>query len=217
MAIVIDDLGRSLRDVETLMGMGFELSYAVLPYEVRTAEVVSLLRSRGAELLCHLPMEAKGGANPGPGALRLSMSVEELRAATERALEAVPGAAGVNNHMGSGISASRQAIDAVLGVVAGEGLYYLDSRTSADTLGFSLALSLGVPSAERQVFLDNDRDPEAIRSQFARLLALARSQGAAIAIAHPHPQTLEVLAREIPKARAEGVEFVRASRLLQKV
>ncbi len=214
-AIVVDDLGRSLEDLETLGRLGIPLTYSVLPYETSTPQVVAELRRRGEELLCHLPMEAKGGANPGPGALYLGMSPEELIAATRRALAAIPGARGANNHMGSGLLSEREAMTAVLSVLAEHGLYFLDSRTSADTLGYSLARHLGLPAGERQVFLDTERDPEFIRGQFAALLATARERGGATAIAHPYPETLEILAAAIPEARAQGFEFVRASELLE--
>ncbi len=213
-ALVIDDLGRSLRDIETLLGLGVPLTYSVLPFEVRTAEVVTELNHRGVELLCHLPMEAKGGANPGPGALLLSMSPNELAGATRRALAAVPGAVGVNNHMGSGLLANRDAIAAVLAVVAEHRLFFLDSRTSADTVGYSLARQLGLPAGERQVFLDTQRDRAFIQGQFDQLRDIARRRGGAIAIAHPYPETLEILATAVPAAHAAGFEFVPASALI---
>ncbi len=213
-ALVIDDLGRSLDDLDTLGALAVPLTYSVLPFESRTPEVVAKLRRRQAEILLHLPMEAKGGNNPGPGALLLEMSSEELVTATRRALAAVPGAVGVNNHMGSGISARLESITTVVGVLAEESLYFVDSRTSPDTLGYSVARHLGVPAAERQVFLDNDRAPEAIRGQFMHLLEVARERGGAIAIGHPYRETLEVLATEIRAAREEGFEFVTASSLL---
>jgi hypothetical protein len=216
LALVIDDLGRSLEDLDTLASFGVPITYAVLPFEVRTAEVVSELRRRGAEYLCHLPMEAQGGANPGPGALLLSMGHAELEAATRKALAAVPGALGVNNHMGSGIAANREAITAVVSVVAEEGLYFLDSRTTHETLGYTVAHQLGIPAAERQVFLDTRREREYIRGQFAQFLKAARTRGGAIAIAHPYPETLEVLAESVPRAVAEGFEFVRVSALLER-
>ncbi len=212
-ALVIDDLGRSLEDLDTLAKLGIPLTYAVLPFESRTAEVVEALQQRGAEIVCHLPMEAQNHANPGPGALRASMDRDELKAATRRALAAVPGASGVNNHMGSGLSAQRDAMTPVLEVVAAAGLYYLDSRTSPETLGYEIARELGMAAGERQVFLDTDRSPAALRRQFERLLAVAAERGQAIAIAHPHPETLALLAAEIPQAKRE-FEFVTASALL---
>lgn len=214
-ALVIDDLGRRMDDLDTLANLGVRITYSVLPFESRTPQVVAELRRRGVEILCHLPMEPKNGAaNPGPGALLLSMDHDELVAATRRALDAVPGAVGVNNHMGSGLLSQRNALDAVLSVVAENRLYFLDSRTSADTLGYSLARHLGLPAAERQVFLDTERDPAFIRGQFDELRATARKRGAAIAIAHPYRETLALLATAIPAAQAEGFEFVTVSELL---
>jgi polysaccharide deacetylase 2 family uncharacterized protein YibQ len=105
---------------------------------------------------------------------------------------------------------------AILGVLAERRLFFLDSRTSAKSVGYQLALDLGVPAAERQVFLDDDPTPEGIRKQFDRLLTLARERGEAIAIGHPHPATLEVLAAEIPRAREEGIRFVRVSDLMER-
>ncbi len=214
-SIVIDDLGRGVRDLDALAGLGVPLTYSVLPFESHTAEVVAELRRRGVEYLCHLPMEARGDADPGPGALVLTMSSDQLREATRRALAAVPGAAGVNNHMGSGMLPQQEVMAIVLEVLARQGLYFIDSRTSADTVGYSLARHLGLKAGERQVFLDTEREPAFIRAQFDALLAAARRRGGAIAIAHPYRETLSVLSAMIPEARAEGFEFVTASALLE--
>lgn len=214
-ALVIDDLGRSVADIERLSTLGVPLSYSVLPFESHTPEVVAALEQRGAEVLCHLPMEPDGGANPGPGALTAGMPAAELTAAAGRALDAVTGAVGVNNHMGSRTSADPQAMRAILQVVAGRQLFFLDSRTSAASVGYRLAREMGLPAAERQVFLDPERREEAIRAQFERLLGLARERGAAIAIGHPYLETFAVLQAELPKARAAGFEVVPVSYLLE--
>lgn len=214
-ALIVDDLGRSVRDVEQIAALGVPVTYAVLPFEARTREVVAELRRRRSEYLCHLPMEAKGGANPGPGALLGTMSRDELIAATRRALDAVPGAAGVNNHMGSLIASQPDAMQAVLSVLVDRDLYFLDSRTSADTLGYTLAREAGLQAGERQVFLDPDRDRELIRRQFEELLETAEERGGAIGIAHPYPETLEILRTQVPQAVARGFEFVVASALLE--
>ena len=215
-ALVIDDLGRSLKDLRTLKALGIPISYAVLPFESRTSEVVAMLRQQGEEVLCHLPMEAKGGNNPGPGALLTSMSPKELRKATEAALNAVPGAVGLNNHMGSAVMSDVSSMGAVLDVLNSRGLFFLDSRTTADTVGYSLARQKGIPTAERQVFLDTHRDSAFIRKQFATLLKSAKRRGGAIAIAHPYDETLEILADAVPQAMSEGFEFVTASQLVDR-
>ena len=215
-ALVIDDLGGSVDELPPLEGLGVPITYAVLPYQEQTAQVVAALRRRNEEILLHLPMEPKNGEDPGPGALLRGMGDEELREKTVAALNAVPGAVGVNNHMGSGLSAEEGPMKTVLGVLAARGLFFLDSRTSAESVGYKVARELGVPAAERQVFLDGEPTPSAIEAQFQRLLGLARLHGAAIAIGHPHPETLAALAREVPKAKAEGYEFVPVSYLLER-
>jgi polysaccharide deacetylase 2 family uncharacterized protein YibQ len=215
-ALVIDDLGSSVEELLPLEGLGVPVTYSVLPYGDQTPEVVAELRKRGAEILLHLPMEPRNGENPGPGALLEGMSDAELQEKTLAALKAVPGAVGVNNHMGSLLSAEEGPMTAVLGILAARGLFFLDSRTSAESVGYKVARELGIPAAERQVFLDGDPTPAAIEAQFQRLLGLARTHGAAIAIGHPHPETLAALERVIPKARAEGYEFVPVSYLLTR-
>ena len=213
-ALVIDDLGRSLQDLDRLEAFGVPVSYAVLPFETLTAEVAAEISRRGHELLCHLPMEASTGANPGPGALLQGLPRRELAQRTRAALAAVPGAVGVNNHMGSSLTADAVALKPVLQVIKKRDLFFLDSRTSAESVGYREARRLGIPAAQRQVFLDGDPSPEAIRTQFHRLLAEARRSGAAIAIGHPYPSTLSILPGEIRQARDLGYEFVPVSYLL---
>jgi len=215
-AVVIDDLGHDVAELRPLEGLGVPITYSVLPYEEQTPQVVAELRRRKAEILLHLPMQPKNGENPGPGALLQGMSDGELKQKTEAALAAVPGAVGVNNHMGSLLSSEEGPMTTVLEVLAERGLFFLDSRTSAESVGYKVATGLGVPAAERQVFLDGEATPEAIHEQFQRLLTVARTRGAAIAIGHPHPETLAALIREVPKARAEGFEFVPVSYLLTR-
>jgi polysaccharide deacetylase 2 family uncharacterized protein YibQ len=215
-AIVIDDLGRSVEDVERLLALGVPLSYAVLPFEPRTAEVTARLGAAGAEILVHLPMEPEGGADPGPNAIRERQRPRRVGELTEKAVRAVAGAAGLNNHMGSEITADPEAMAAVLEVVARHGLFFLDSRTSAETRAFDWARARGVPAARRDVFLDDDPAPAAVAAEFERLLAVAREQGAAVAIGHAHEATLALLEREVPRARLAGFDFVPVSFLLER-
>lgn len=215
-ALVIDDLGRSLAEADRLLGLGAPVSAAVLPFEPQSAAVARRLRAAGAEVLVHLPMEAADAADPGPNAIYEGLDAETVARRTRAALDAVPGAAGVNNHMGSRATADEATMIAILGVVAERGLYFLDSRTTPDSLAFDRARARGVPATRRDVFLDDDPAPEAVRAQLERLLGLARERGAAVAIGHPREATLAVLEQEIPRARAAGIEFVPVSYLLER-
>jgi polysaccharide deacetylase 2 family uncharacterized protein YibQ len=211
---VIDDLGRSTDDLVPLEKLGVRITYAVLPFEENTQAVVSQLNHRREEVLLHLPMEPKHGPDPGPGALRVGMTDSQLQMLTLSALQAVPGAVGVNNHMGSSLSADARSMTTILHLLSSRGLFFLDSRTSSDSVGYRTAVALGVPAAERQIFLDADPGPEAVHEQFQRLLDTARTRGAAVAIGHPHPDTLAALTEEVPRARALGYDFVPVSSLL---
>lgn len=215
-AMVIDDLGPDLRPVERLLALGLPISYALLPHQPRTAAVAARLAAAGAEILCHLPMEAEGDADPGIGALIAGMPAAELERLAIAAIDGVPGAVGVNNHMGSRLTADRLAMSTVLEVVARRRLFFLDSRTTPDSVGAELAREMGVPQASRDVFLDPDPDPEAVREQFERWLEVASERGAAIAIGHPHAVTLELLERELPALRERGFELVPVSYLLER-
>lgn len=215
-ALVIDDLGANVDDLKPLLALGVPITYAILPFEEQTPAVVAELRRRRAETLLHLPMQPKNSEDPGPGALDVDMDADELRSRTAAALKAVPGVVGVNNHMGSRMSEDETAMTPVLRLIGERGLFFLDSRTSAESIGYRTARSLGLPAAERHVFLDRDPSPEAIREQFQRLLDLSRTRGAAVAIGHPLPETLQVLTEEVARAKEEGFEFVPVSYLLDR-
>lgn len=215
-ALVIDDLGRSQAEVDRLLALGIPLSFAVLPFEPQSSAIAERLAAGGHEVLTHLPMEAASGDSPGPNALLEDQSPERLAALTLAAIEKVPGSSGVNNHMGSRITADETAMRAVLSVIAGRGLFFLDSRTTAQSGAYDWARAAGIPTARRDVFLDDDPAEAAVATEFARLLELARERGAAIAIGHPRPATFAVLEREVPAARAAGVEFVPVSFLLER-
>ena len=215
-ALVIDDLGRSVATVDRLVALGVPLSFAVLPFESKTAQVVSALRSRGLEYLLHLPMEGASGANPGPGALRVGMTEGEIDLATRNAIEAVPGAVGVNNHMGSIVSSNRRSMEVVIERLSDQGLFFLDSRTSPESVGHTVALELGVPTARRHVFLDGERSEMAIERQLRVGVELAAREGSAIMIGHPYEETLAVLERQVPSLVAAGVRFVPVSYLLER-
>ena len=211
--VVIDDLGRSLQDLERLEALGQPVTYAVLPFESRTPDVVDWLHRRSLEYLLHLPMEGSPDANPGPGALFSAMNDAELIESTRLAILAVPGAIGVNNHMGSVLTQRPAAMQTVLAAVKRSDLLFLDSRTTPDSVVPQIAQSLDLPVKSRDVFLDRDKDADAIEAQWFEVLQVARKRGVAIAIGHPYPETLDVLSRRVPEAAQLGYRFVRLSSL----
>ncbi|MFH1057256.1 MAG: divergent polysaccharide deacetylase family protein [Pseudomonadota bacterium] len=216
-AIVIDDLGHSLEAARKLLALDLPLDFSVLPYATHGRQVAQEASAQGREVLLHLPMEPKSypSLSPGPGALLASMDAERLRQATQAALAAVPGAVGVNNHMGSRLTEDRAAMQAVCEVLRPRGLFFLDSLTSPRSQAWQQAQRMGLAFARRDVFLDNDPSSAAVTAQIARLIELAKARGQAIAIGHPHPATIQALAEQAERLRRE-VDMVPVSRLLTR-
>jgi len=194
-AIIIDDLGYDPDIAFSFIQLNLPLSLSVLPCAPFTDLIVREATEKGSELILHLPMEPKHypSVNPGPGALFLSMEEQEILRMLDQDLEDIPGARGVNNHMGSSFTENREKMLIVLKELKKRNLFYIDSRTTSDTVGFKLARDIGLPAAKRSVFLDNDLAPKAIKIQLERLLSMARHSGFAIGIGHPHEETLEIL------------------------
>ncbi len=215
MALVVDDLGYSLKAAKRLLALPLDITFSILPYSPKGRQIAVLARNKGRQVLVHLPMEPRAypKLDPGPGALLTNMGPEKLRRQAAADLAQVPGAAGANNHMGSRFTEDSRALKPVLGVLKKRGLFFLDSLTSSRSRALALARSLGLASSRRDVFLDHDPSPRAVRRQLERALALARRRGRVIAIAHPHPGTLQVLEKWARRLQRE-VEVVPVSELL---
>ncbi|HEV2063464.1 MAG TPA: divergent polysaccharide deacetylase family protein [Thermoanaerobaculia bacterium] len=216
-AIIIDDLGNDRAAVELLAGWREPVACAVLPMLPGSVAAAETLSRSGKEVLLHLPMEPKGfpGVRPGPGLVLVSQTDAEIRSTLAEDLDSVPHATGVNNHMGSLATADRRVMQVVAGELARRGLFFVDSRTTELTVAVEAAVRARVPSASRRVFLDDVQTVEAVERSLDDLVAKAKAEGSAIAIGHPHPVTLEVLGRELPRIGERRVRLVRVSELVR--
>ncbi len=216
-AILIDDLGNDRAAVDRISRWTWPVSTAVLPGLPGSVETARDLERSGKEILLHLPMEPKGfpRVRPGPGVVLRSQSDQEIADTLAADLDSVPGAVGVNNHMGSAATADDRVMRAVTRVLARRGLFFVDSRTTDATVARDAARDANVRSASRRVFLDDVATESAIEASLRGLFARARSEGSAIGIGHPHPATLAVLDRELPRLAEHGVRLVRISELVE--
>jgi len=215
-AIVIDDVGLDRPHSKRAWELPGPLTMSFLPYAKDLREQARAARGRGQELMLHLPMEPMGRADPGPGALLVSLSESELKQRVTTALDSFDGYVGVNNHMGSRFTANKPDMEIVLKLFKARGLMFLDSRTSAQTVGEQTAQELGVPTMPRNVFLDDDEAADAVRRRLAETEAIARRQGFVVAIGHPHEATLQVLAEWLPGLAAKGFALAPATAVLRK-
>jgi polysaccharide deacetylase 2 family uncharacterized protein YibQ len=216
-AIVIDDLGDSLETAASVLALAPAVTVAVIPFRQASAAVAAAAVAAGREVILHLPLEPerRDAMAGGSGFLRASMEPAHLESQLERDLRAVPYIVGVNGHMGSRFTSDPRAMRTLLGALRARGLFFLDSKTSPESVAAEVAAGLQVPFAERNVFLDHDPEPAAVARALARTAAVARAGGQAIAIGHPHASTLAALAAWLPAAERQGLELVPLSALVR--
>jgi hypothetical protein len=214
---VLDDLGLNRAGTSRAIALPAPLTLAFMTYAERLPRMTARARRAGHELLLHIPMAPRDPVyNPGPNVLSAELAPAELARRLNWGLDRFEGFVGVNNHMGSRFTASAEAMTGVMAALRARGLLFLDSMTSGASVGGEVARRAGVPYATRDVFLDNESsDRAAIARQFARLEAVARRNGSAVGIGHPHRATLDVLARWLPEARARGFAIVPVSAIVR--
>lgn len=216
LAIIVDDGGYGGDATEIILGLDPRLTLAILPNTPHAAETVRRARERGFEVILHMPMEnLDASLYPHDGQLLVSMNEADIRRRVEDALAQVPGAVGVNNHMGSLFTQNPKAMALFMEVIREHDLFFIDSRTTPHTRAHDIARAFGVPSAARDLFLDHEPGPDEIRRRLNQVVTLARERGHAIAICHFRPTTAQALSELLPALAESGVELVPASELVR--
>lgn len=215
-AIVIDDVGLDRPRSKRAWELPGPLTMSFLPYSKDLREQIKAARAYGKEIMLHLPMEPSGRADPGPGALLVSMSDNDIGRRTAAAPDAMEGYVGVNNHMGSRFTTFKPGMQTALQQIRARGLLFLDSRTTAQTVGEQIALEIGVPTLPRNVFLDDEETLASVKRKLAETEEVARRQGYVVAIGHPHEVTLQALAEWLPTLQAKGFALAPITAVLRK-
>jgi polysaccharide deacetylase 2 family uncharacterized protein YibQ len=215
LAIILDDVAGDPSAVDSIFALHYPLTLSVLPNHPHSVQIAQEAHRRGYQVMLHLPMQAVGNEVPESQELRPGMSPAEVSAELNVMLAGVPYAVGINNHQGSLATSDAHLMSELMPLLHSRHLFFIDSRTTAATVAYDAAQSAGVPSAFRNVpFLDDVRDVAAIRRQLDLALKDAREKGQAIAIGHPHPETLRALAEFLPLVEPQGVHLVHASDLV---
>ncbi|AYH07774.1 divergent polysaccharide deacetylase family protein [Pectobacterium parmentieri] len=215
LSIVIDDFGYRPHNENQILAMPTAISVAVLPNAPYAREMATKAHQQGREVLIHLPMAPMSKQPLERDTLRPDMSSDEIRRIIRQSVNNVPYAVGLNNHMGSAMTASLPGMQKVMQALSAYQLYFLDSMTIGSSQSSQAAAGTGVKVIKRKVFLDDSQNEAEIRKQFARAVQIARRSGSAIAIGHPHPSTIRVLQQMLPTLDADIV-LVRPSQLLNE-
>jgi len=214
-AIVIDDMGYRYTDKHALTLPG-NITYAILPHTTYGKKLALRAQTQKDDVLIHVPMEANNGKRLGPGALTSTMNEQEIQQSLTNSFAEIPFAIGINNHMGSYLTKLNEPMIWTMNFLKAHNLFFLDSMTSAESKALEVARNVGVPVRARHIFLDNQLTDDYIDQQFTQLINYAQKNQTAIAIAHPHPETIKMLKKLIPTLKQYGIELVPLSNLYEE-
>jgi len=215
-AIVIDDFGYNMNNLDRLFAVKRAVTFSVLPnlpYSKRIAEQAS---SKGYEVILHLPLESRDAAAPAEvGTIKTGMNEKEIVALLDKDIASVPGLKGVSNHQGSKATEDKRAMSVILSDLKRRGLYFLDSLVTNKSICREVAVKEKVPYAKRDIFLDNENSPEYIEKQMLSMRKTAFKYGSVIAICHDRKNSITVLNKMMPELSEEGIQFVNLSEMVK--
>ncbi|MBT8420723.1 MAG: divergent polysaccharide deacetylase family protein, partial [Gammaproteobacteria bacterium] len=194
------------------------LSFSFIPKAPHAQELAGVAHELGKDILLHIPMESEGGHFLGPAGLTKEMTRTELTESVCASIWTIPHAQGLSNHMGSLLTRKKRSMRWLMEAMleCGEDLYFIDSQTTGKTVAAATAREYEIPTLERDIFLDHEPSTDFILAKLRQLVELAKRQGTALGIAHPYPETLNVLERVLPQLEDWGVTLVPVSILLAK-
>jgi len=214
-AIIFDDAGYGIKAAQEVEAIGRPVTISVLPRLPFSTQIAEEAPQHGMQVILHLPVQPDNRSIAlGPGGITVDMADDEIRQTVNDDLATVPSAVGANNHMGSLGTADPRVMRAVMDVMKTRHLFFVDSMTSSRSVAAKVAREMGVPTAVRAVFLDNEDNEEYVRGQFRALIAIAQSRGDAIAIGHVGKVTARVLVSMLPEFDEAGIQLVRVSDLV---
>jgi uncharacterized protein len=218
-AIIIDDMGNSLEAIQDICALKEPVTISILPLSTYALETAQIAHENGLEVMLHLPGESlnhQEGIDEANGFIRSGMGEEEIKRIIEESLLKVPYVEGVNNHMGSKITQEETVMGAILKLMKEKDLYFLDSRTTADSIAYDLARKMGLRSAYRNVFLDSPTGVNFTKQKIIDLCRFSQRSGRAIGIGHPFPETLEALKENLSLLQKYRVKPVFVSQVVER-
>lgn len=214
-AVVIDDMGVNVRRTKDIISLKAPLTSSFLTYGPHLAKQIEKARAAGHEIMAHVPMQPHKDLYTAPDGLTVNMSDEELSEKFELMLQKFAGIKGVNNHMGSKFTEDKRVMSDIMKILKAHDLFFLDSKTTAKSVGGEVAKIYGVRYATRHVFLDNKNEKNYILGQLNQAEKIANKNGYAVAIGHPKSQTYEALKEWLPTLDDKGLKLVHMSEIVE--
>ncbi len=213
-AIIIDDIGYNYAQGLEAFALPGAITYAIIPHSPKADFFALEAKKHNKEIMLHAPMSTVHNTPLGEYGLTENMSEARFKEALNASLDSLPDATGVNNHMGSLLTQKSLPMEWVMQALHARRLYFIDSRTTSQSVAWQTAQSFNIPSLKRDIFLDHTPTTDFINEQFNKLMAIAKRKGYAVAIAHPYPETINYLKQQLPKLKEQNIELVSASALV---
>jgi polysaccharide deacetylase 2 family uncharacterized protein YibQ len=213
-AIIIDDIGYNYAQGVAAITLPGDLTYAIIPHSPKAAFFAAEAKKYNKEIMLHAPMSNVHNIPLGESGLTENMGEVQFKRVFNLSLDSLPNISGVNNHMGSLLTQKTQPMEWVMQALQKRKLYFIDSRTTSDSVAWKTAQAFNIPSLSRDVFLDHTPTTEFIDQQFKQLTAIAKRKGYAVGIAHPYPETIQYLKEQLPLLKQQNIALVPASELV---
>lgn len=214
--IIIDDMGNNLKLGQRALALTPPINFAFLPHTPQASMLAKQAYQQGHGILLHAPMANTSDKALGPGGLYPEMNQQQMQQVFSESLASIPHVQGFNNHMGSLLTQQSTAMRWLMQIAAEQDLFFVDSLTTANSVAAFEAEQAGVASLTRDVFLDNERDHDALKKQFNSALEIARQQGQVVLIGHPYPETLEFLEQQLPQLLPQGIKLIHIDHFLRE-
>lgn len=215
-SFIIDDVGYNEKALPAALAIKCPVDFSVLPRLAFSKKLAIALKKKGFEIMLHLPMESESKAvEQEKVTIKAGSPKEMIKKTIDEDLDEIPGVVGINNHMGSKATKDEAVMVAVLSETKAKGVFFVDSMTSNKSAAGKAALKAGVKIGERDVFLDNKKEPKYVKKQIERLKTIALAKKKAIGIGHFHPVTLKAIEDMRPELEEAGIKIVFVSELLQ--
>lgn len=216
-AIVIDDIGYQPKALNALLNLPHPITFAVLPEAPYSQSALRKLKHAKKEFIVHMPMQGSTHRAQEKTVLSTNMDKQTFIQAVRHQLNKLDGVIGINNHQGSVLTKSTKHMTWLMSELKTiDDFYFLDSRTSGKSMAYTTAQAFDIPTLKRDVFLDHERNDAFINKQFNLLIRIAKKNGSAVGIGHPHDETIRVLKKRLAEFKQHGIEIVFASTLIDR-